>query len=98
MVKPIRVGEEITVHYGEGHLLEGVGMVNTLNEWKCARKVGRARYLLQFAQRMLPPPQSVNEGEELVKPGNGAGGVVRKEQQQAKGVEQKREEEAHREG
>ena len=34
----------------------------------------------------------------LVKPGNGAGGVVREEQQQAKGVEQKREEEAHREG
>jgi len=44
---------------------EGAGVVNGSNEWKCAGRVGRARYSSRFAHRMLPPPRLADENEEL---------------------------------
>jgi hypothetical protein len=41
--------------------LEGAGMANGSNEWKCAGSVGRARYSSRFAHRMLAPPRSADE-------------------------------------
>lgn len=38
--------------------LEGAGVVNASNEWKCAGRVGRARYSSRFAHRMLSHPRS----------------------------------------
>jgi hypothetical protein len=40
--------------------LEGAGAVNASNEWKCAGRVGRARYSSRFAHRMLRPPWSAD--------------------------------------
>ena len=45
--------------------LEGAGVVNGSNEWKCAGRVGRARYSSRFAHRMLSPPRLADENEEL---------------------------------
>jgi hypothetical protein len=45
---------------------EGAGVVNASNEWKCAGRVGRARYSSRFANRTLPPPRLADDSESVV--------------------------------